>query len=170
MKGWYDYFNGGLCPPCSWLACWLLPSAQSVLGSELVPTTGEQPWWAQRRSGLLNTLSALVLNSLEQGCVLPANALRRRGWKISDILRRPESRARWFWGLWVLAEASAEVRAQTHVGPACKTRAQLTLTGTISSFVKYWIPIRTATRRIAKSHRLLKEISKVNLSFLTAAS
>lgn len=58
--------------------------------------------------------------------------------------------AQQFWKLWVLAETLAELRAQSHVEPTCRTQAQLMLTGTISSFIKYWIPIELQPKELQK--------------------
>lgn len=160
VEGWFDYFNVLACaqlvpgwpvgchplPGVCWAVTWCLWQESSPGGHSPAQRT-ERVHREQFRTGMCP----------------PNRGFMEGGWKISDSLRWPESRAQWFWGLWVLAEASAVLRAQTHVGPARKTRAHLILIGTISSLVKYWIPIGTAARRIAKNHRLLKEIRTVNL-------
>lgn len=60
------------------------------------------------------------------------------------------TQAQLFWELRVLAETSAELGAQTHIVPACRTQAQSMLTGTISSFVTYWIPVELQPKELQK--------------------
>lgn len=141
------------------LTCWLVPTLllacllaltlcwalTSLLGSELVP------WWAQQ----------LVEHS-EQGCVLEPFQMMLYGGKLENLWQAEVAwvTAPWFWVVgfgWGLGSAACSDPCRT-----CMQPAHLILTGTISSFVKYWITVRTATKTIAENHRLLKEISKVN--------
>lgn len=147
------------------LTCWLVPTLllacllaltlcwalTSLLGSELVP------WWAQQ----------LVEHS-EQGCVLESFQTMLCGGKISDRLRCPESQPRGF-GLWVLAEVSAALRAQTHVGPACNQLSWYWLVP-LAPLLNIELQQELQPKHCRKPQTFKRNKQSTSSSFLTAAS